>query len=244
MPKTSVVFTILNRADRDRFCAFYKRENVRIGLQFLGRGTASREILSVLGIGESDKTILMSVLPSCDAARFTRELDIALRMDQPGAIAFALPVHSLGGARALDALFGQSIQETEDESEMEHAQRQHAHNSAAVPYELIVAIANQGYTGMVMDAARAAGATGGTTIRAGGTLAAGIDRFFKVSIQNEKDIVWILVPSDIRNAVMKSVMLRAGSGTEANAVLFSLPVSDTAGLRLTERRTSVADGAQ
>ncbi|MDR1570143.1 MAG: P-II family nitrogen regulator [Oscillospiraceae bacterium] len=231
MQSYSVLFTILNRADRDKFCLFYNNEGVRISLQFLAKGTATKEILSILGIGESEKTILMSVLPSRETSRMTRELDIAFRMDRPGAIAFALPLSALGGAQALDTLVGELYKEKECETGMEGAASNGRETEPTIQYELIIVIANQGHTGMVMDAARAAGATGGTTIRAGGTREAGIDRFFKVSIQNEKDIVWILVPSKIRAAVMKSIMQGAGTGTDANAIIFSLPVTETAGLR-------------
>lgn len=53
-------------------------------------------------------------------------------------------------------------------------------------YELILAIANEGHTDAVMDAARAAGAGGGTVIHAKGTGGMGTEKFFNVSIASEK----------------------------------------------------------
>lgn len=53
-------------------------------------------------------------------------------------------------------------------------------------YELILVIANEGHTDAVMDAARAAGAGGGTVIHAKGTGGMGTEKFFNVSIASEK----------------------------------------------------------
>ncbi|MDR0396239.1 MAG: P-II family nitrogen regulator [Oscillospiraceae bacterium] len=234
MSSFSVLFTIARRTDRDRFTAFYQKEQAPIGLVFMGQGTASREILSILGIGETEKVILMSVLPRDRARLFTRELDIALRMDQPGAIAFTIPMHSLTALRALHAQFGGCADNTTP-TEVDHAMDiqtdTQAHPQAAenrILYELIIVIANKGYVGLVMEAARGAGATGGTTIHAGGTRDSKTDSFGKVQLQNEKEIIWILTGADKRVKVMKAIMENA---PEANAIQFSIPVTDTAGLR-------------
>ena len=45
-------------------------------------------------------------------------------------------------------------------------------------YELIIAVAASGYTDLVMDAAREAGAGGGTVVHAKGTAAAHAEKFF------------------------------------------------------------------
>ncbi|MDR1599179.1 MAG: P-II family nitrogen regulator [Oscillospiraceae bacterium] len=234
MSSFSVLFTIARRADRDRFTAFYQKEQVHIGLVFMGQGTASREILSFLGIGETEKVILMSVLPRSRARSFTRELDIALKMEQPGAIAFTVPMHSLTALRALFAQFGEravNSTPTEVDQAMDTQTEPQERPQAAenrILYELIIVIANKGYTGLVMEAARGAGATGGTTIHAGGTRDSRADSFGKVSLQNEKEIIWILADADKRVKVMKAIMENA---PEANAIQFSVPVTDTAGLR-------------
>ena len=98
-------------------------------------------------------------------------------------------------------------------------------------HELVVVIANQGHTDQVMDAARSAGATGGTVVHAKG---AGTDlakKFFGVSIASEKELVFILAKEEDRRPIMKAVMAKAGMQTDAQALVFSMPVSDIAGLR-------------
>ena len=85
-----------------------------------------------------------------------------------------------------------------------------------------------------MDAARAAGAYGGTIIHAKGTAGEMANKFMGVTIADEKEIVYIVSKSDEKNAIMKAIMEKAGLNSKAKAICFSLPVSDTAGLRLLE----------
>ena len=97
-------------------------------------------------------------------------------------------------------------------------------------YELLLVIANQGYTGSIMDAARAEGAGGGTVLHAKGTGMEGAARFLGVDLVNEKEMVFIVARSSEKNQIMKAIM--AGADPKAGAIVFSLPVTDTAGLRL------------
>lgn len=67
-------------------------------------------------------------------------------------------------------------------------------------YELLIAISNQGYTELVMDAARGAGAGGGTVVHAKGTGMEGAKKFLGVSLAEEKEIVLIVVKASIKTA--------------------------------------------
>ena len=100
-------------------------------------------------------------------------------------------------------------------------------------HELIIAIYEKGHTDLVMDAARAAGAAGGTTIRAKGT-GAGAEKFFGLSLAEEKEIVLIVSDNEKKKDIMKGIMQGAGIETKAHALVFSLPVTDTAGFRFSD----------
>lgn len=100
-------------------------------------------------------------------------------------------------------------------------------------HELIIAIYEKGHTDLVMDAARAAGAAGGTTIRAKGT-GAGAEKFFGLSLAEEKEIVLIVSDTEKKKDIMKGIMQGAGIETKAHALVFSLPVTDTAGFRFSD----------
>ena len=98
-------------------------------------------------------------------------------------------------------------------------------------HEVIMAIMNEGYSDTVMDAARSAGAGGGTVLHAKGTGRARAEKFFGVSLADEKDVVYIVAHADEKAAIMQAIADNAGPGTRAGAICFSLPISQVAGLR-------------
>ena len=87
---------------------------------------------------------------------------------------------------------------------------------------------------MIMDAARAAGAYGGTVIHAKGTGMQAADKFMGVSLAAEKEMIFIVTKTEQKNNIMQAVMQNAGLDSKAKSIVFSLPVTDTAGLRLIE----------
>jgi len=94
-------------------------------------------------------------------------------------------------------------------------------------YELVMCIVNAGYSTNVMEAARSAGAKGGTIIRARGSANPQAEEFFNITIQPDKEIVMILVPKEIKDDVLKAVYNENGLAKEAQGIAFSLPVTRT-----------------
>lgn len=101
-------------------------------------------------------------------------------------------------------------------------------------YELLVVIANQGYTEMIMEAARKASATGGTVLHAKGTGMEKAETFLGVSLAQEKEMIFLVVKKEAKNPIMRAVMEEAGLNSKAKSIVFSLPVTETAGMRLIE----------
>lgn len=97
-------------------------------------------------------------------------------------------------------------------------------------HELILCIINAGYSDTIMDAAREAGATGGTVLNARGTVNKEAEAFFHITIQPEKEIVMILVPTGIKDDVLHALYNKGGLGTSCQGIAFSLPVDNVAGL--------------
>lgn len=152
-----------------------------------------------------------------------------MRIDVPGTgIAFTVPLSSIGGRRALMFLTQHQPLTLKEESTLKDTR-----------YELLLVIANQGHTGTIMDAARAAGAGGGTVIHAKGTGMEGAAQFLGVELVNEKELVLIVARTPEKNRIMKAIM--DGAGPKAGAIVFSLPVTDTAGLRLLEDEEPVQE---
>ena len=97
-------------------------------------------------------------------------------------------------------------------------------------FDLIVAIVNRGFSDLVMDAARAAGASGGTILHGRGTGVPEAEQFFGIAIQPEKEIVLILTRSDERRKIMAAIAEGAGLNTQGKGLTFSLPVDEVAGI--------------
>ena len=97
-------------------------------------------------------------------------------------------------------------------------------------HEVIFCIVNAGFSEAVMDAAREVGARGGTVLHASGTANTDAEKIFGITIQPEKDVVMILVSSEIRDKVLSALYREMGMGKPAQGIAFSLPVSDVTGL--------------
>ncbi|MBP3397048.1 MAG: P-II family nitrogen regulator [Clostridia bacterium] len=97
-------------------------------------------------------------------------------------------------------------------------------------HEMILCIVNNGFSGEVMDAARACGASGGTVLHARGTASPEAETFFKITIQPEKELVMILVPSEIKDDVLHALYQKVGLQTPGQGIAFALPVDGVVGL--------------
>lgn len=97
-------------------------------------------------------------------------------------------------------------------------------------HELILCIVNTGYSETVMDAAKEKGARGGTVINARGTANKQAEEFFHITIQPEKEIVMIIVPTNIKEDVLHAIYKEAGLKTDGQGIAFCLPVDHVVGL--------------
>lgn len=208
------------REDEDALSAYFQSQGIETAGSMLCEGTADKKLLSLLGLEETEKTLLFCMVPRPRVRRLMAGLVSQLGLDMPGGgVAFTIPVGSIAGESSLAALTtGQNI----------HPEEVNA-MSPRFPYELIVAIANRGYAESVMDAARSAGAMGGTVLHAKGTQPA--NRFFGVSIADEKELLLVLTAAGQKADIMRAVMDEAGVDSPAHTVMFSLPVESVAGLR-------------
>lgn len=97
-------------------------------------------------------------------------------------------------------------------------------------FSLIITIVNRGYADLVMEAAREAGAQGGTILHARGSGIHENEKFFGIAITPEKDVVLILIKTDQQQQVLHAITQRAGLNKEGNGLTFTLPVDDVSGI--------------
>ncbi len=97
-------------------------------------------------------------------------------------------------------------------------------------HEVIFCIVNAGYSDAVMDAAKEYGARGGTVIHARGTANSLAEKKFEIPVSPEKEIVMILIPSEIKEDVLHGLYRAVGLKTPGQGIAFSLPVDAAVGL--------------
>ena len=216
--------TIVDRKAVNKYLDLYHENDLHVMYLTLGYGTVSSEILDYFGLDSKEKAVAFSVLQGSSWETIKTQLQKKLKIDAPGeGIAFTIPLSSIGGKKTLQFLLESEDYKKEEESTLKNT-----------VHDLIIVIAEQGYTNMIMDAARSAGAYGGTVLHAKGTGMEAAEKFMGVSLAAEKEMVFIVTKTEQKNAIMQAIMKDAGLDTKAKSIVFSLPVTDTAGLRLIE----------
>ncbi len=191
-----------------------------ISVVLRGRGTAVRSMLDLLGLESNEKRVVISVADNEKLKKFIKEQKKNMFIGVPGhGIVVSVPIKSIGGKRTMEML----------NADPRNIGEKPEFNPS---YELIVAVANEGRMDMVMNAARAAGATGGTVLHGKGEGNKNEEKFYNVSIASEKEVILIVARKEQKSDIMRSILEKAGPNTEAETVVFSLPTSEVAGFGL------------
>ena len=218
------LYCTITVADRDKgakVAKLYETSGVRTILTLLARGTARGEHLDFYGLDAKEKILVCGAADAAQAAQLFKLGRRTLQIDIPGnGIMMTIPLKSVAGGRTLAYLTDKTKAGGRPRMDFQH--------------ELIIAVINEGCSDLVMDAARSAGAGGGTVLHAKGTAGGRAQRFFGVHFAEEKDMVCIVAHADEKAAIMRAISEKAGPGTEAGAICFSLPISAVSGLRARE----------
>ena len=224
MNKLYFMVTITERELSDKFSDFYKKHDLDIFNATVGYGTAANEVLNFFGLDSSEKIVFFHVVTDATWKTIKKSLQKEMHIEYPRmGVAFIIPMSSMGGKKALSYLTsGQEFVKGEETTLKE------------TKYELLVVIANQGYSELIMDAARSENAGGGTVVHAKGTGTYKAEQFLGVTLVPEKEMLFIVAKTTQKAAIMRAIMDKAGLNSPAKSIVFSLPVTDTAGMRLLE----------
>lgn len=236
MSKLYCMITITDRSRVNEYLKLFNEHDVPVGLVTMGEGTASTELQELFGLQsvENEKAVCFSIIRETIWISVKKDLETRVSNTEPWAgrpyvnapwtgVSFIVPLSSVGGPREMAYLTRGMNFKKGAESELKNTL-----------YELIVVICNIGYNDMVMDAARAAGASGGTIIHARGTAKKETEDFLGISLATERDMVFIVTKADEKEQIMTSIMQNAGIDTKAGSLVFSLPVTATAGFKITK----------
>ena len=211
------ILTIIDPAAESLLTKICVELEIPVSIVFHGRGTAIKSMLDLLGIESHERRVFIAIADGEKSKRYIEEQKKKLHLGVPGhGITVAVPVKSVGGGQAVSYLSGSGTGAKYTRPEK-------------FDYELVMAIANAGTTDIVMNAARAAGARGGTVIHGKGTGSGDAQKFHHISIADKKEVVLIVAAAEIKSAVMYSILEKTGPGSAAGTLVFSLPVSEAAG---------------
>jgi nitrogen regulatory protein PII len=226
IPSLRLIFFIVDWANANFLSEVFDEEKVRFHFISKGRGTASSDILDLLGIGAGDKAVVICLEQEVLASVLIKEVRKKLNFNSPGAgIAFTVPLSGIN--TPILKVFKESINKNEKIAPEKEGETPMA---VEIKHDLIIAIINQGYSDEFMTIAREAGATGGTVINARGLAHEGAVRFFGVSVQDEKEIIIVLTSREKKVPIMQAVSQNCGMTSKAEGIVFSLPVDAVQGL--------------
>jgi len=224
MQNIYLFLTIIKKSDEKEFVEFFLRKNVCPVYSSLCRGSTTSETLDLLGLEHSEKVLMQALVSTSKVYELKNALTYEMKIDLPDrGIALAIPLTSIASKRVLDHIL----------AEQSTAEENHITTERKIEMELIVTICIKGNSNAIMQLAKEAGAAGGTIMKAKGT-ASESDKFFGVTLSDEKEIIYIVAKKETKPDIMKAIASYTNDfGT--HPLVFSLPVTETAGFRLLEK---------
>lgn len=207
-----------------RAAEMFRKADIPVQYRWNAVGTASSEMIDMLGLGSPDKKILVSFMPKPVAGEMLKKLKKELRLGTINSgIAFTLPLSGANGIvlRILEQL---------NEKESEVGERKGHVSMSDVKYSVVAAVVNQGYSENVMEAAKEMGASGGTVVPSRYIGNEQSTSFWGMSLQNEKDMVLIITDNSKKLDIMQAIGEKCGIHSEAKGIVVSLPIDAVIGI--------------
>lgn len=186
-----IAIVIVNFGSGSRVLKIAKRSGIQGGVVTIGQGTVRSHFLEFLELADIRKEIVMLVSGAATINTVLDNLDNELNLSKPNhGIAFTMPVSDL-------CVTGKNP-------------RHHHANGGEYEfmYQSIIVVVERGKTELVMDAARGAGARGGTVMKARGAGSYESNRLFHMDIEPEKEIVMILATAADAEKIVGAIRCR------------------------------------
>lgn len=217
-----LLIIIVERGKGAKAAHFLQDLSIPVQMIISGRGTASSKIMDYLGLEEPHKEILFCLTDRSRRGAIFHYLEDKMHLSRPGhGIACALPLSGI--TRHLSARL-------EHAPGITHLTEEERNMKESIRHELIFSIMDAGISSTIMEAAKEAGCKGGTVIKARSLYTEEIKKIFGMTLQQEKEILLILVPVDLKLPVMEAISKRLLTETGEHGIVFSLPAHDTMGL--------------
>lgn len=209
-----LVATIAERGKANSIMRLYTKEQVFLHFQCPGKGTATSEIMEILGLGSDQKDVILSLATSTAADRLLFRLNDELRsaLDTRG-IVFSIKLRAASSLAAAVLNAQTLIKAQNGGNQMEQT-----------PNTLILAMTNQGYSDQLMNVAKGAGARGGTVIRGRLSGFEDLETAYGLELDSEREILAIVVSGEQLSPIMEALNKAHGLRSKANTILCALPI--------------------
>ena len=222
--RAKLLVAIINKEDEARFTSTVNKYCNALSFSGIGHGTARSSYRSYFGFNEIEKRIVFSLIPSTLEHTILESVGKELHLYLLGkGIAFTTPISTISNIVEDAVLSSPDREQTEAKSPVRKKEKTTMH-------ELVIAVVNQKYTEMAIDAARSAGATGATVFHTKSTDNARAEQSMGTALPEQTDSIFFLTSEEYKLKIMEAVRDTAGLKTEGGAVIFSLPVDDLVGI--------------
>lgn len=219
MVNIKLLFAILNDDKDKQMKSILNKNNINVQYVTHGMGTASPSVLDYFGLSETKKSIYFAIIPDYLSVKLLNQINKEFNIEEPGTgIVFTVPISSSN--KYLSTIFDKN-KRIEERDAVENKNK----------YHLIITIALEGYLEQIMNAAKKAGANGGTVIRGRGLGNKEAVKFLGLELEPERDVVLNIVEEKIKREVMEEITKAAGIKTKGKGVCLSLPIDETIGLK-------------
>lgn len=211
-----LIFTVVDFGSGSKIIKTARKSGVSGGTIFLGNGTVDNRLLEILALDHVRKEIVIMVTERSLSPEVLEKLNEKFHFDKPGhGIAFSIPLMEIYGTRDGSCEVNEHKENRGDENTM---------------YKAVFTIVDRGKGENVMDAARKAGAKGGTIINARGSGIHETEILFSMPIEPEKEVVMILAKNEIVDNISSAIREELKIDEPGMGIMFVLDVNKTYGL--------------
>lgn len=224
-----MVIFVTRVEEEKKLARIFESMHIPIHYQCRGQGTAPSELMDIFGFGGTTRLLTLSMLPRFVAGELFKQAEQQLNFHQKGGgIALTIPITGL--QTPVYQMVDDELHDVMEKQIQERIERDMAEIQEKSGYNLIWVSVAVGYSDDVIDAARAAGAKGGTILHGRRRNSEHVSQHFGIPLQDEQDFVMIVAPRDKKRAIMTAVCESCGLHTPARGTVLALPVDDAIGL--------------
>lgn len=225
--RVKLLVGIINKEDESRLTEIVNECATAVHFSGVGHGTARNSYMNYFGLGEIEKRITVSLIPSSAEHNILTAIGHGLKLYLVGrGIAFTVPLSGISN------IINGAILSGSDKTDKSTARRApiSKKKEKEIMHELVIAVVNSKFTDAAIEAARAAGATGATVFHTKSINNEPAEQSIGTTLSRETDSVFFLTTLEYKARIMEAVRDAAGLKTEGGAVIFSLPVDDLVGV--------------